>query len=143
MPIRDIKIGIGTGWAVLLNLYECTIGKHCKIGSFTEIGPAVIGDNVNIGAFCFIPEGVKIGNSVFIGPRVTFLNDKHPPSNGAWRREPETCVCDGAVIGGGAVILPGVTIGTGAMVGAGSVVTKDVPAGTTVYGNPAREGRNA
>lgn len=114
------------------------IGKGSKIHSHVWIGEGVtIGENCRVQAFTFIPSGVKVGNNVFLGPRVTFTNDKHPPSGGKdWS---ETVVEDGAVIGAGAVILPGLVIGRGAVVGAGSVVTKSVPAGKTVYGNPARQ----
>lgn len=114
-----------------------SIGKRCTIHSHVWIGRDVkIGKDCKIQAFAYIPMGVTIGNRVFIGPRVCFTNDKHPPSFGkCWE---ETIVKDGAVIGAGAVILPGVTIGENAVVGAGAVVTKDVPDNITVVGNPAR-----
>jgi acetyltransferase-like isoleucine patch superfamily enzyme len=87
-------------------------------------------------AFSFIPNGVVLGQGVFIGPRVTFTNDKYPPANRQdWRA---TDVGNYASIGAGAVILPGVRIGHHALVGAGSVVTRDVPDGAVVCGNPAR-----
>ena len=141
MPIENVKMGKNVQYhdEKLLNLYGCIIGRGCRIGAFTEIGPCEIGKSCNIGEHCFIPEGVIIESYVFIGPRVTFVNDKFSPSKGHWRGEPKTMVGSGSSIGGGSVILPGVEIGTNAVVGAGSVVTKDVPAGATVYGNPARE----
>jgi acetyltransferase-like isoleucine patch superfamily enzyme len=115
---------------------RAVIGKNCVIHSHVWIGDdVVIGDNVKVQAFSFIPPGVVIGNACFIGPRVTFTNDKHPPSPN-WT---QTIVEEYASIGAGAVILPGVRIGAHAKVGAGAVVTKDVPAGKTVVGNPARE----
>lgn len=119
--------------SVLLN---CVIGERCTIHSHVWIGNnVVIGDDCKVQAFSFIPDGVVIGSNVFIGPRVTFTNDKYPPSSD-WS---ETTVGDFVSIGAGAVILPGVRIGSHAMIGAGAVVTKDVPCGTMVYGNPARE----
>lgn len=122
----------------LSNLHPtASCGERCTIHSHVWIGADVtIGNDCKIQAFSFIPTGVAIGNRVFIGPRVTFTNDKHPPSHG--RDWSETIVGDNVVIGAGAVILPGVLIGDEAVIGAGAVVTRNVIAGTTVIGNPAR-----
>lgn len=106
--------------------------------------PVFMGKSVEIGigckiqAFAYIPDNIVIGNNVFIGPHVCFTNDKYPPSDGKWRNEIPTIVQDGAVIGANATILPGLIIGKDAIVGAGSVVTKNVMAGQTVTGNPAK-----
>lgn len=119
------------------NLYDCTIGYSTSIGSYTEIGKGVkIGNECRIQARVFIPQGVRIGNKVFVGPGVIFTNDKRP-SLGAEFVPNATYVEDEVVIGAGAIILPKITIGKGAMIGAGAVVTKDVPPYTEVYGNPA------
>lgn len=113
------------------------IGDGTTIGAFTEIGrDVVIGRGCKIQAFVFIPKGVTIGEDVFIGPSVTFTNDRYPSSLDYGKFE-ETIVRDRAAIGAGSTIRCGVTIGKGAVVGAGSVVTKDVPDGATVKGNPA------
>lgn len=116
---------------------ESAIGDECKIHSHVWIGKEVkIGNRCKIEAFTFIPDGVTIEDDVFLGPRVTFTNDKYPPSHGeGWSK---TLVKAGASIGASATILPGVTIGKGAVVGAGAVVTKNVEDGTTVVGIPAR-----
>lgn len=139
--IETLKIGKNTQvWhPELSNIYGCTIGEDCTISSFVEIGKEVhIGDRCKIGSFSFIPEGIMIGSDVFVGPRVTFLNDKHSPSRGKWRNEPKTLVEDEVSIGGGAIILPHIILGMGCIIGAGAVVTKDIPPGVIVVGNPAR-----
>lgn len=130
-----------------VNIYGCTIGANCRIGSFVEIKPEVtIGNNVKIQAFAFIPEGIIIEDDVFIGPHVCFINDRYPKATTAeglpkqrhnWKVE-KTIVKKGAAIGANATIMCGVTIGENATVGAGSVVTTDVPPNTTVVGNPAK-----
>ena len=81
---------------------------------------------------------MTLEDDVFVGPNVTFTNDLQPRSRNAAAELLPTVVKKGASIGANATILPGLTIGEGAMVGAGSVVTKDVPSGVTVVGNPAR-----
>lgn len=113
------------------------MGLNVSVGSFTEIGHNVtVGNNTRIGAQCFIPEGVIIANDVFIGPGVKFTNDKYPPSGReSWGY---TVVKDGAALGCGVIVLPGVCIGSKALIGAGSVVTKSVPAGEVWAGNPAK-----
>ncbi|MBD9513116.1 acyltransferase [Pseudomonas sp. LABIM340] len=109
------------------------IGAGVTIGSHCNICDCRIGERVSIQTACHITRGVVIEDDVFIGPHVVTLNDKLKGGPMVYPR-----ICRGARIGGGSVILPGVTIGENAVVGAGSVVTKDVPAGATVIGNPAR-----
>ena len=131
----------------LVNLYDCTIGDGSRIGAFVEIQKnAVIGQNCKISSHSFICEGVTIEDGVFIGHGVMFTNDLHPRATNAdgqiqgsddWSVIP-TIVRRNASIGSNATILPGLTIGEGALVGAGAVVTRDVPAGATVAGVPAR-----
>lgn len=111
-------------------------GENCTIHAQVWLG-CQIGNNVMIEAMCFIPDWVTISDNVFVGPRVTFTNDKRPPSYGKhWAR---TLVEEGVSIGAGAVILPGVTLGAYCVIGAGAVVTKSVPAGETWVGNPAKK----
>ncbi len=112
---------------------NCNICSHCLIENKVEIG-----NNVTIKSGVQIWDGIIIEENVFIGPNVTFCNDRYPKSkNNNWQMEAIT-VKKGASIGANATILPGIIIGENAIVGAGSVVTKDIKAGTTVVGNPAR-----
>jgi len=138
----DCKIGKNTKIAASADVYKCVIGNNCKISAFVYIEEdVVIGDNCKIRPFTFIPTGVTIGNGVFIGPGVTFTNDKYPRAinkDGTLKNEEDwtlvkTVVKDGASIGTGAIILCGVTIGRHAVIGAGAVVTKNVSDGTIIY----------
>jgi acetyltransferase-like isoleucine patch superfamily enzyme len=143
----DVQLGRDVKLARFINLYGCVIGDETKIGAFVEIQKdASVGRRCKISSHTFICEGVTIEDQVFIGHGVMFINDTHPRATTAsgelqtaddWKVE-KTLVKKGASIGSGATILSNVTIGEGAMVGAGSVVTRDVPAGAIVAGNPAR-----
>lgn len=96
-----------------------------------------IGDKCKIECRAFIPKGVKIESEVFIGPSVTFVNDKYPKAIGEWKIW-STKVKRGASIGANSTILCGVTIGRNAMIGAGSVVCRDVKDGECVVGYSAK-----
>ena len=143
----DVKLGKNVKLSKFINLYGCSIGDNTKIGAFVEVQKnARIGKNCKISSHTFICEGVTIEDDVFIGHGVTFVNDSYPRATAGggrlqteadWTVEP-TLVQKGASIGSGATILAKVTIGEGAIVGAGSVVTKSVPPGSIVAGNPAK-----
>jgi acetyltransferase-like isoleucine patch superfamily enzyme len=136
--IVDAEVGEGTIVRDHVNLYKCKIGRNCKIESFVYIEEGVvIGDDCKIKPHVYIPSGVVIENQVFVGPNVTFTNDRYPRAKGDWKVL-KTTVSTGASIGANTVVLPGVRIGREVMVGAGSVVTTDIPDGAVVYGNPAR-----
>ncbi len=142
-PLADVKsnqIGQNTKiWQFVVVLSGAKIGQDCNICSHCFIeNDVVIGDRVTIKNGVQLWDGLLVGNDVHIGPNVTFTNDKYPRSRNTSFECLQTCIKDGASIGGGATILPGLFIGAGATVGAGAVVTKDVPAGATVVGNPAR-----
>lgn len=114
------------------------LDDNVSVGSYTEIGPnVIIGKNTRIGAKCFIPEGVVIAEGCFIGPGVFFSNDMYPPSpRSEWQ---STFVGEGARIGAGVCVRPGVHIGHKSLIGMGSVVTLSVPDGETWVGVPARK----
>lgn len=119
------------------NVYPTAVlGDRVNIGTFSEIGDGVIiGSDVRIGAMCFIPNGVRIYNDAWIGPRVTFTNDRYPPSDKSkWEK---THVHRGARLGACVTVVCGVDIGSGALVGSGSVVVCDIPAGQVWAGVPA------
>jgi acetyltransferase-like isoleucine patch superfamily enzyme len=130
----------------LVNLYGCTIGDGTRIGAFVEIQVnARVGRLCKISSHTFVCEGVSIADEVFVGHGVMFINDRYPRATTGGQLQTaedwtvvETRVGRGASIGSGAVVMCGVTIGEGAMIGAGAVVTRDVPAGATVAGVPAR-----
>jgi UDP-2-acetamido-3-amino-2,3-dideoxy-glucuronate N-acetyltransferase len=143
----DVVLGEGVEVFHFVNLYGCEIGDGTRVGSFVEIQRgARLGRNCKVSSHTFICEGVEIEDEVFIGHGVNFINDKYPratnpdgsiQTDADWTLQ-RTRVGRGASIGTGATILGGLRLGAGAIIGAGSVVTKDVPAGATVAGNPAR-----
>lgn len=143
----DVKLGEDVKIHGFVNLYGCEIGDHTKVGTFVEIQKgAKIGRNCKISSHSFICEGITIEDDVFVGHHVVFINDRYPRATsgtGSLQTEADwvcqrTVVRRGASIGSGAVILGDVNIGEKAIVGAGSVVTRDVPPGAIVAGNPAR-----
>lgn len=126
-------------WQFCVVLPKAQIGHHCNVCShcFVE-NDVVIGNNVTIKSGVQLWDGIELEEDVYIGPNVTFTNDKYPRSkNEKWQME-KTVVRRGASIGAGTVILCGIEIGEYAMIGAGSVVTKDVPVGELWMGNPAK-----
>lgn len=142
----DVKLGRDVKIYGFVNLYGCEIDDESRVGAFVEIQKGVkIGKRVKVSSHTFICEGVTVEDEVFIGHGVMFINDKYPHATteiGGLQTEADwvcipTRIMKRASIGSNATILCGVTIGEGALVGAGSVVTRDVPAGAVVAGNPA------
>lgn len=126
-------------WQFCVVLPHAKIGHNCNICSHCFIeNDVVIGNNVTIKCGVQLWDGLDIEDDVFVGPNVTFTNDKFPRSKQYPERFSNTIIHKGASIGAGAVILCGIEIGEFAMIGAGSVVTKDVPAGELWMGNPAQ-----
>lgn len=137
--VESSAVGDGTRiWAFTHVLPEAIIGRDCNICDHVFIeNDVVIGDRVTIKCGVQIWDGLRIEDDVFIGPNATFTNDMFPRSKHNFELLP-TFIKKGATVGANATILPGITIGEKAMVAAGAVVTKDVPPGVLVVGNPAR-----
>ena len=120
---------IGEGsrvWQFSVVLAGAVIGRDCNINSHCFIeNDVILGDSVTVKCGVYLWDGCRIGDRVFIGPNVTFTNDKQPRSKVYPDAFLPTVVMEGASIGGGAVILPGLTI------------ARDVPDHAVVYGDAA------
>ena len=137
---ESTRIGSRTKiWAFTHVLEGSQIGSDCNICEqvFIESG-AIIGDRVTIKNGVQLWNGIEVENDVFIGPNVTFTNDKYPASLNKNFNLMPTIIRQGASIGANVTVLPGITIGRNSVIGAGAVVTKDVPDDDTVIGNPAK-----
>lgn len=143
-PFVDISASVRFGqgckvWNFTVICQGVEIGDDCVIGSHVYIGrETVIGNNVHIQDGSHITDRMTIGDGVFIGAHVVTGNDRYPKvCNPDYKVEPPT-IENGASLGNGCNILPGIIIEACAMVGAGAVVTKNVPSRAVVVGNPAR-----
>lgn len=142
-PLADVhstNVGANTRiWQFSVVLADARIGSDCNLCAHTLVeSDVVIGNNVTIKSGVFLWDGTRIEDNVFIGPNATFTNDPMPRSKVYPEKFMGIIVKFGASVGANATILPGLTIGRNAMVGAGAVVTKDVPDGAVVVGNPAK-----
>ncbi|OGR50721.1 MAG: hypothetical protein A3I11_02145 [Elusimicrobia bacterium RIFCSPLOWO2_02_FULL_39_32] len=118
---------------------ENNIGDHFSLWSNSVIDYGCsIGNNVKIHCNCYIAQFTIIEDNVFIAPGVIIANDLHPGSPNAFACMKGPTIKQGALIGGNVTLLPHITIGEYSLIGAGSVVTKDIPAYSLAYGNPAR-----
>lgn len=137
---ESTDIGLGTRvWAFTHVLPGAKIGMECNICDQVFIeNDVIVGDRVTIKCGVQLWDGIRLGSDVFIGPNVTFTNDRFPRSKQHPEHFPRTIVEHNASIGANATVLPGLSIGQFAMVGAGSVVTRSVPPYAIVVGNPAR-----
>lgn len=136
VTIKNSIIGENNKIWNLVNIYNSRIGNSNKISSFVEIGGSEIGDDCKIEAFVYIPPSTKIGNHVFLGPRVSIANDKYPQADPVWEIGNVT-IKDNCSIGMGAEILPNVLIEKNCFIAAGSLVTKNLPAFSFAVGRPA------
>lgn len=133
-------IGSGTKiWNLAQVRENSQIGENCIVSKNVYIDAGVvIGNMVKIQNNVNVYSGVTIEDDVFLGPSMTFTNDKTPRATNQDWKITATKVCKGASIGANATIVCGITIGEYAMIGAGAVVTKDVPPYALVLGNPAK-----
>lgn len=134
------NIGAGTRvWAFAHILPDARVGEECNICDHVFVeNNVVVGDRVTIKCGVQLWDGVEIRDDAFIGPNVTFTNDRFPRSKQYPERFAHTVIHSHASIGANATILPGLSVGENAMVGAGAVVTRSVPPNAIVVGNPAR-----
>ena len=134
------EVGDGTRvWAFAHVLAGARIGADCNVGDHAFIeNDVIVGDRVTVKNGVQLWDGLRVGDDVFLGPNATFTNDPFPRSRAYDHEIAVTRIEEGASIGANATILPGLTIGSRSLVGAGSVVTRDVPPGAIVAGNPAR-----
>jgi len=138
--IRDVVFGEDVIVHQPVNLYGCQIGDQVMIGPFVEIQSGVrVGARSRIQSHAFLCEGVTIGADCFISHGVMFINDKFVmggPARGDKSLWKTTTIGDRVSIGTGAIVLP-VRICEGAVIGAGAVVTKDIDVPGVYVGNPA------
>lgn len=141
-PLADCQAPVPEStniWQFCVVLPQAKIGENCNICSHCLIeNDVLVGDCVTVKCGVQLWDGLRVEDRVFIGPNVTFTNDRYPRSKRYPEQFEKTVLRKGASIGAGAVIRCGVEIGENAMIGAGSVVTKNVPAGELWVGNPAR-----
>ena len=142
-PLADVQtrqLGAGTRiWQFCVVLPGARLGADCNVNAQCLIeNDVVVGDRVTVKPGVQLWDGLRVEDDVFIGPNVTFSNDKYPRSKRRPAQFTPTVLRRGASLGANATVVCGVEIGEGAMVGAGSVVTRSVPAGELWWGNPAR-----
>ena len=140
--IRDATFGRNVKVVRPVNLYGCAIGDDCFVGPFVEIQAGVrIGARTKVQSHAFICELVTIGDDCFIGHGVMFINDTFAaggPARGRKELWGVTRIGHKVSIGSNATILP-VSICDGAVIGAGAVVTRDIQQPGIYAGNPARK----
>lgn len=140
--IRDVQFGANVKVVEPVNIYGCKIGDDCFVGPFVEIQKDVsIGARTKVQSHSFICELVTIGEDCFIGHGVMFINDVFSdggPARGDKSKWKSTYIGNRVSIGSNATILP-IRICDGVVIGAGAVVTKDIEIPGVYAGNPAKK----
>jgi len=141
LPLAGQRVELGKGsvawWPCHIG-HDTLVGEGVSIGALAHIGQrVVIGDGCKIQGAVYIADACVLHHNVFIGPSAVLLNDKFPPSNERAKWQPVT-IEEGAVVGGGATVVPGCTMGKNSVLGAGSVLTKSIPENEVWAGNPAK-----
>lgn len=138
---RDVGCGVEVKIVQPVNVYECTLKDNVFVGPFCEIQKGVIiGARTKVQSHTFICELVTVGNDCFIGHGVMFINDTFTgggPAQGDRSKWRSTRIGNNVSIGSNATILP-VNICDGVVIGAGAVVTKDITEAGVYVGNPAK-----
>lgn len=142
--VQSSNIGDETKiWQFVVVLKDAIIGKNCNINAHVFIeNDVVIGDNVTIKSGVQIWDGIIIEDNVFIGPNVTFTNDKYPKSKQYPNTFEKTILRKGVSIGANSTILGGIEIEENSLIGAGSIVTKSIPKNQIWWGSPASFKKN-
>lgn len=132
--VSDSEVGAGTAvWQFASVIRGAKIGDGCSVGSCSVVDAAAVGDRCAIGHGAQVHPGTVIGRDVFVGPGAIICNDRWPRTSKdgfdfeGLQSKPTVIVEDGASIGAGAIILPGVRVGRRAMIAAGVVCAIDVP----------------
>ena len=139
--VQSSEIGFGTVvWQNVVILPKAKIGSDCNINCLCFIeNDVVLGERVTLKPGVYLWDGISIESDVFVGPNVSFTNDKYPKSKKYPASFDKIIVRRGASIGAGAVIIGPCEIGENAIIGAGAVVTKSVKPNSIMIGNPAKQ----
>jgi acetyltransferase-like isoleucine patch superfamily enzyme len=142
-PLADVQsknIGVNSKvWQFTVVLEGASIGDNCNVNCHVFVeNDVIIGNNVTIKSGVYLWDGLRIADDVFVGPNVTFVNDKRPRSKKYPDTFQRTIIENNASIGAAATIMGGLKLGAYSMVGAGALVTKDVAPRSLVIGSPAK-----
>jgi UDP-2-acetamido-3-amino-2,3-dideoxy-glucuronate N-acetyltransferase len=143
-PLAEVQtnqIGENTSiWQFAIVLKGAVIGNNCNINCHTFIeNDVIIGNQVTVKSGVYLWDGIRVEDSVFIGPNATFVNDAYPKSKQYPSKFQQTILKKGCSIGANATILGGIVIGDHALIAAGSMVTKNVVNNALMVGNPAKQ----